>query len=421
MATSTAWSWSDADLLGSTRKSYAVLGQPVTPAPAGLRKVSGKRKRSTVSAVEDHPLKPSSSPFGSSTRRVRIITPAKVRPSPTPLVNEDYHVAAGFDTPDMAAAVMTMHIRDTPQLDGFRSTWNYSTPTCISRDNVAMTRECNGRPRISVEKDTSQSGWRQAAFGIFGGVAGKVFDLCYSMLPGLSAKAGQLETANEEDFDTWRRSATPLPGMYPEEEARPEVDDSPIRPAKRLHVGSGNDWVMVDTDTPETTARLSPRKVSATMTSPQSPQLSASRASSRMAPRSRKSISHPFTGSPAATASPTFVPGHRRRASLASTRSLASSRSPAARTLRSRRSMHQIGHHRSVQDLAEENERSSLSPEAQKLLERRERTERHADKSMRKMSRHIQELIRQGQQALGSDFKLEMDEGDLDEGIDIDD
>lgn len=83
--------------------------------------------------------------------------------------------------------------------------------------------------------------------------------------------------------------------------------------------------------------------------------------------------------------------------------------------------MHQIGHHRSVQDLAEESERSSLSPEAQKLLERRERTERHADKSMRKMSRHIQELIRQGQQALGSEFKLEMDEDDLDEGIDIDD
>ncbi|KAF4555662.1 Hypothetical protein D9617_2g056250 [Elsinoe fawcettii] len=410
MATSTAWSWSDADLLRPSRKSYHSLGQPVTPV-VGARKVSGKRKRSTTYAVEDHPLKPSPSPALPAHYRTRIMTPVSIKSSPTPLVNERYQVAAGPDTPDMTATVMTMNIHDTPRLDGFRSTWEASDMTNNSRGTSSLAREGNGRPRVLVEASATPAGWTASAFNMFGGVASKVFGLCYSILP----KLGSDRINPEQDFDMWQRAATPLPGMYPEENSGKEVDDTPIRPAKRLHVGSGNDWIMVGKDSADNTARLSPRKLSRNMENASSPQCSASVASSRrsIAPRSRKSISvsHAYTGSPT-LGSPSISAGHRRRASVATVRS-------PARTLRPGSSMQHIVPHRSIQDLRATPERDSLSPEAHVLLQRRDKKERHADKSMRKMSRQVQELIRQGQQALGSDFKLSMDD-DFDEGIDLD-
>ena len=61
---------------------------------------------------------------------------------------------------------------------------------------------------------------------------------------------------------------------------------------------------------------------------------------------------------------------------------------------------------------------SPLSPEAQQYITRRERQDRDADKSMRKMSRQVEDLIRQGQAALGTRFEIEDDGAGLtDEGF----
>ena len=62
---------------------------------------------------------------------------------------------------------------------------------------------------------------------------------------------------------------------------------------------------------------------------------------------------------------------------------------------------------------------ANLSPDAQRYLHRIEKQDRDADKSMRKMSRQVQDLIRQGQVALGT--KYEVDGLDLDDGDDWED
>lgn len=71
---------------------------------------------------------------------------------------------------------------------------------------------------------------------------------------------------------------------------------------------------------------------------------------------------------------------------------------------------------RSSPDLRASPERDSLTPEAHKYLLQRDRRERDADKAVRKMSRQVQDLIRQGQMALGSNFEVE---GEGDGGDDI--
>ncbi|GAM84822.1 hypothetical protein ANO11243_028230 [Dothideomycetidae sp. 11243] len=189
------------------------------------------------------------------------------------------------------------------------------------------------------------------------GMVGSVFGFCYALL-------GERGVApSDEDFDLRRR---PLPGMFPFEDD--EETDSPLPPAKRAHTDLGNEWVVVD-----------------------SPASTASRASSRRpsAPRSRKRVTGGSSGSPAVV---------RRQSSVASMRS------PAARPLRSRRSQPVLV---AQEVLEERHHRSSLSPEAQRLVVQREKRDKNADLSMRKMSRQVQMLIKQGQMALGSSFEVE--------------
>jgi len=58
------------------------------------------------------------------------------------------------------------------------------------------------------------------------------------------------------------------------------------------------------------------------------------------------------------------------------------------------------------------NENENLTPEAQKYLKRNEKRDRDAEKAMKKMSSQIQDLIRQGQQALGTKFSVEEETDD---------
>ncbi|KAF2151004.1 hypothetical protein K461DRAFT_279782 [Myriangium duriaei CBS 260.36] len=363
MATaSTASPWSDAALRTTSHNSagrrYTSLGgtkaarlsSPLTPVSIGDRKVSGKRKRD--SGAEGATLTTPYIVVGKD-------TPALLGVSPSPLVNERYRLAHGEETPSMSTAVMTMRLGDTPDLSAYRSTW--TSEESRGHQGIMLGKEGNGRARMPLHNE--RRSWTM------GGMMGKVFGFCYSMLPALPTDAPPMG----DDFDTWRRLATPLPGMYPEDER--DTSASPVRPAKRLHTGTrSSDWVFVDE-----AAQLSPHMPTC-----------ASRASSRRptAPRSRKSIAAQ-TVTP--TGSPSSAAGHRRRVSVASTRA----------SLRSRRSA------TSLRLEAEEEQRSNLSPEAQRWVARKERRDRDADKSMRKMSRQVQDLIRQGQMALGSRVEVE--------------
>jgi hypothetical protein len=59
-----------------------------------------------------------------------------------------------------------------------------------------------------------------------------------------------------------------------------------------------------------------------------------------------------------------------------------------------------------------------MSPEAERYRKRQAKQDRVADKAIGNMSRQLEELIKQGQAALGTKFSVE---GDVDEDMDIDD
>lgn len=61
-----------------------------------------------------------------------------------------------------------------------------------------------------------------------------------------------------------------------------------------------------------------------------------------------------------------------------------------------------------------------VSPEAERFARRQAKQDRAADKAMSSMSRQLQDLIRQGQEALGTKYAVESgDGGNGDAGMDV--
>ncbi|GAB7351941.1 hypothetical protein MBLNU459_g2477t1 [Dothideomycetes sp. NU459] len=346
--------------------------------------------------------------------------------SPAPLANTQYSLAGGFDTPTLAA---TSHY-DNDDLAGerdFRSRWDSDTSSTPVHNTFAvhgpLSRERNGRARVSSgyhQNQSAEHGWGKFVLGIVGGVAGTVWNFCReSAFRGFYAGGGEgfsfaKPTNLQPNFDAYYRSTTPLPGRFPHEDEFMgdfEQDNTPPRPSKRIHTDTGAGWVMVnhDLDTRDASPRLSVRKVSSNgiprLSSPT--RSSASRASSRrsLVPISRRTSSH-TTHAGAPMSLDAFTPAfssHERRASTASTRS-------------------PVQHHRRGSTIRPSTPNGTpLSPDAQRFISRRDKQDRDADKSMRKMSRQVQDLIRQGQAALGTKFEVEddTDEG-FEEGDDVD-
>lgn len=357
--------------------------------------------------------------------------------SPEPLACGKYVLAGGYDTPTLAA---TAHYEKADE-SNFRKTWDLDSESpSLHHQDLAfnaqgpLARERNGHSRLSTGCYEGQSygdntdGWGKFVVGLATTVAGKMWSFCrQSAFSGFSAgegKAYSFSQPTQLDVDpSWHcyfRSTTPVPGQYPLDH---DFDhESPPRPAKRLHVDTAEEWVIVDScfDGRESSPRLSTRKVSNPLLSPEKPSgrarqsirpPSASRASTRrsLQPVSRRISSHAsYIGSPAQTLSstghviysPLLSQNHQdRRASIAPTRS------PA---------MHNPSHTSRPGTAVT----PPLSPDARKLLAKKERNDRVADKSMRKMSKQVQDLIRQGQAALGTKFEIqdEYDDQSADDG-----
>ncbi|THV73097.1 hypothetical protein D6D19_00395 [Aureobasidium pullulans] len=341
--------------------------------------------------------------------------------SPAPLANELYTLDYKFDTPTLAAA--SRHDDFAGERD-FR--WKWDTSDLSPEQEVAympglLSRERNGKGRTvsytsmaSASDGAEPRGWGGFAMKLVGGVVGKVWHFCREKaFSGFYAGAGQ-----GYGFAHATQLPTPLPGQYPSNDffGDFEQDNTPERSNKRQHTESG--WVMVDSnpDAP----RPSNRKTS----SEDLTHLGATRASSRRAlssvTRRGPSRQTSYTGSPQAQSrldvfSQAFT-DHSTSTSTASTASTRSTapfrpavgihRSPVASPIRT-----SFGPDRRA-SLASSANGETLSPDAQRFLHRKERQERDVDKSMRKMSRQIEDLIRQGQVALGTKFEVESDDTD---------
>ncbi|KAI5194143.1 hypothetical protein E4T38_09704 [Aureobasidium subglaciale] len=347
--------------------------------------------------------------------------------SPAPLANEHYTLDYKFDTPTLAAAAR--HDDLAAERD-FRWKWDSEdspeqeaahVPGLLARERNGKGRSVSYSSRASTSDGFDTKGWGGFALKLVGGVVGKMWHFCRATaFGGFYAGPGR-----GYDFAQATQLPNPLPAQYATNDffGDFEQDNTPERSLKRQQTESG--WVMVDSN-PEA-PRPSNRKTSADNLT----HLGATRASSRRAlnsvTRRGPSRQTSYTGSPQAQSrldvfSQAFADRSATAPSTASTRStvplrptFGANRSPAISPIRSsfgadRRSSIASGNG------------DNLSPDAQRFLHRIEKKDRDADKSMRKLDRQIQDLIRQGQAALGTKFEVESDDTDFhDDDVDWED
>lgn len=319
--------------------------------------------------------------------------------SPPPLANVKYTIAGGLDTPTQTAE--SYFGRDYNDIDlGVTRRWRDMSITTTSENQteeapVILGGDRNGQGRHHTSPNGSpKQSWGNFVFTVVGGVAGKMWEFCKAgAFTGFYAGGGKGYDINQpeegqirrrstwEDVDESRtidrydRSATPVPGQYPEED---DIEWPSARPAKRQHTDNGKGWVMVpdglDYSTP------------------------ASRTSRRIT-----TAGTPTAARPAPTSRRSLVPVSRRTSGISHTASSAVQR-PAM-----------TPHKRSTSDVTPM-KTTPLSPEAQRYIVEKRREERQADASIRRLNDQLKAMIKEGREALGTKIDIVEDVQMEDEG-----
>lgn len=321
------------------------------------------------------------------------------------LVNDRYKLAGGFDTPSLRADSRLEHLtvnehefRRRLRDDDMGDTLRVEHPPISG----PLARERNGIGRVSASSEPyTQQTWTSLAFGL----VGKVFSFGSSVVRGFYSGGGKgYDLQNYplvgsdllQERQGIQRVSTPLPGAWQEdflgdfEQDSPDFQQhSPIsRPPNKRRQTDRDSWVMVGTPDSEITA-VGPKRKSSSGNVPRSSlavRPPASRASSRrsIAPMTRRGTSYiGANGSPAQQPLPTSPQplSHSRRASVAATRS------PQGRLSSSG------------------NNAPCMSPEAERHIKRQAKQ----DKAINSMSRRMEDMIRQAQEALGTKYSVEGD------------
>ena len=327
-----------------------------------------------------------------------LLTPGLM--SPAPLVNTQYILAAGFDTPTaIRASNLERNQNDAVSPDHvFRGRRGWDEGSCIGSDSYfpqqscPLGREVNGRPRISIRQPPHE-GWAKAVQSVVG-VAGRLWNFCtMNAFHGFYAGGGQgyqmnapkpsfsiqqdtsKNFGNEEKFCRPQRELSSIPGYFPDEDFIPEymsqARTSPERPAKKIRheKGAGDlhaNWVMIENSPlsrESTPTRASARKVPVANSS-------RWRALSKGGKRPILSASRPsFTS---CAGSPGLRPDRPA--------SYASSRSP----------------------LNTPKNESPVSIEAQKHAARMRRREMEDDAHLKRLNQQLKVMIKEGKEALGT-------------------
>lgn len=397
------------------------------------------------------PWEKTESPIAQST-----VTSTPVAESPAALVNTRYHIVGGLDTP-LAAKLDAEEKQDEDMreqdyrpnritLTARQKSGSYFPQTPATAANVGYVRHKRAR-------STDQSGWGRAVVNLVGGVAGKVLNFCWNgAFRGFQAGGGHAYRMNGDtpaaiEQNNWTdiggkddvftkhyqgqhyHSLTPVPGQFPEEgfiddymsqpqAYRADQLSTPISEGDRGWSTLRGNWVLVNnTDgndepdrSPVPPASKNPRTgydlrrpaSRALLTAPGNrPRLAPSRPSLAGSPGCN-------TKRPASFASPRASPGR----SCASRTDSHIANSPGHR--RSRSSMAS-----SPQRATEIGSRHSFtapsSPEVHKFEKRIRRKERKEDESIQRLNKQLQDMIREGKEALGTRIEIE-DDSDVDEG-----
>ncbi|GAB7363697.1 hypothetical protein MBLNU230_g4265t1 [Neophaeotheca triangularis] len=344
------------------------------------------------------------------------------------LVNERYRLAGGFDTPSLVATAAFEQPSDIEwerrRLRGF-SGGEGSAPS-RSVPSGLLSRERNGVGRAADETKS----WMGMAFDF----AGKLFSFGTNVFRGFNAGGGKAYPfpPNSGDggiSDSWQHEgvSTPLPGSWYGEDFLGDFEQDnpsfpPARPTNKRRQTDRETWVMVARPDYEEGEGSPKRKVSnpgvpnrdslavqrpsASRANSRKSLLPVSRRQSQYAPQQQKQTQSPLP-SPSRQ-NPPSLPAHlghsnSRRASLAPTRSRPSSSKGHVRT----GSNGSNGATKSAGSPIE-----YPSPEAARYAKRRAKQERVADTAMSNMSKQLEDLIKQGQQALGTKVDVEYDDDD---------
>ena len=343
-----------------------------------------------------------------------VLTPGLM--SPSPLVNTQYILAAGFDTPTTTSgsALHRSNNYATSPDHVFRGGRGWDDGSALVSDSYfpqlscALGREANGRPRIFTGQPPRE-GWVKTVQNAVG-VAGRLWNFCkMSAFRGFYAGGGQgfridssekaplsiaQDTLNNLEGqihdDRLQRESSSVPGCFPEEDFIPDymsqASTSPDRPAKKVRheKGAGDlraNWVMIgnlSASRASSPTRVSARKVALAYTP-------GCKARSKGLKRPILSASRPsqtsFAGSPALRPD--------RPASFAS------ARSPSGTP----------------------KHESPVSVEAQKHAARMRRQEIEDDAHLKRFNQQLKAMIKEGKEALGTKIVVEHEVDDLtDEG-----
>lgn len=380
----------------------------------GNRSTSRKRSRhGSVTSSQTTTCSTKSIWLPTSTEQsLASLTPGMM--SPAPLVNTQYALATGLDSP-MAGFMSSVDASDdfmTPP--HFASTggrgWDSHAGTdsesYFPPQSSALAREANGRPRLPPTQPKRGS-WGKTVYSVVG-AASRLWSFCtmnafqgfyagggqgYQMCTSSAFSSGEWSAFNKDEererVSRLEREMSSVPGCFPEEDFIPDymsqTHTTPPRPAKKIQrqKGIGNtcaSWIMVDS-TPisreSSPTRTSNRKTPSVASSGRRP---ASKAGRRVIlPASRPSQTS-YAGSPALR--------------LDRPASTALARSPATTPLYT----------------------SPASLEVQRHAARLRRQKTEEDANLNRFNQQLKAMIKEGKEALGTKFEVEEVDGMIDEG-----
>ncbi|KIW19750.1 hypothetical protein PV08_00324 [Exophiala spinifera] len=347
--------------------------------------------------------------------------------SPPPLVNTNYRIAGGLDTPTSLA----VQREEEEGQDEFEADCR---PNRYAETGTSYFPQTPAPGKRRLSQSPTHGGWGKTVWALTGGIAGKVINFCWNnTFKGFHAGGGkgyefdistpdvssltihEVDAAQDVFHDAYEhtsrrdRDRTPIPGGFPEEQSFvfDGFDTSRTKSFERR-----NDWVIVDD--PEHDRDASPvRKKSRASTANLYARQPTRQASTQHLPRPRLASRTSSQKSSASYASPrssamsaATKPQHRRSVSSFEPTAIDPRPNSRASMASPRRQSSQV-------------HAAQASPEVRKFEQKMRRKEAKQDQTMNRFNAQLQAMIREGQQALGSKIEVvedAMSDVDVDEG-----
>ncbi|EXJ58486.1 hypothetical protein A1O7_05912 [Cladophialophora yegresii CBS 114405] len=397
--------------------------------------------------------------------------------SPSPLVNTNYRIAGGLDTP---TASRTQHEEDAHEYDyeidcrpsRYSSRNSLHTSDSYFPKTPAPDQNRRSKRRLSPPSPPIK-GWGKTVWAFTGGFAGKFINFCWNTTfsgfyagggggyqfdtgtPGLAASTWT-EVGTKDDFSDYGNGAssrrmdqeiTPLPGGFPDEGPEfiedymsklnvDEEQNNDLTPCRRRQeeappISRYNSWVVVEDSHGSSRSRESSpvRKKSRASTAnlynarpSHEPRQPSHTLSSRpcLTPRSSTARSSASYASPRSSSSSIPTTKHQLHRSIPSLPTTNSQENTGKR-----QPTRPGSSHANRASLASPRRQSSVSvsqtspslkqsPEVRKFEQKMRKKEAKQDQTMNRFNDRLQAMIREGQAALGSRIEVEMGDEDVD-------